>query len=197
MLSFRSFAQIFVGGLLAVGCTAAAPKQVENAAALPPPAADGNYSVQFPDPGHYAGRSQRLATGPAEPIQCRFSPHFAFGNAEPLPQDVIELRGFAACLKSDAARDKPIEIIGHADVRGSSSRNMRLAQARAERVRDILVEQGVERERMFIRSVGELGALGFLTAYSYGFDRRVDVALIYEHREPSDTNRYDVTAWRD
>lgn len=197
MLSLRSFALAFVGGLFAVGCTAAAPKQVENAAALPPPAADGQYRVQFPDTGHHVSRSRRLATGPAEPVQCRFSPHFAFGSTEPLPQDIIELRAFADCLKSDAASDKPIEIIGHADVRGSTSRNMRLALARAERVRDILVEQGVERERMHVRSVGESAALGFLSAYSYGFDRRVDVALMYDQREPSDTNRYDVTAWRE
>ncbi len=186
----------FACGLFVAGCAASAPKQVENAAVLPPPAADGTYTAKVPDPGHYMARDHKLATGPAEPVQCRFSPHFAFGSAEPLPQDAIELRGFANCLNSEPARDKPVEIVGHADVRGSSIRNLKLALARAERVRDILIEQGVDADRMQVRSVGEQAALGFLSSYSYGFDRRVDVALVYEAHEPSDTNRYDVTAWR-
>jgi OOP family OmpA-OmpF porin len=194
MLARQSLA--LVCGLFVAGCTASAPKQVEHAASLPAPATDGTYKVQFPDPGHYVGRNHRLAIGPAEPVQCRFSPHFALGSAEPLPQDMLDLESMADCLQSEPARERPIEIIGHADVRGSSARNVKLARMRAERVRDILVTHGVDAARIQVRSVGEHGALGFLSAYSHGFDRRVDIALVYDAREPSDTNRYDVAAWR-
>lgn len=197
MLARYSFA--CVCGLLVAGCAGAgtSPQQVDTtAASLPRPAADGTYSVKFPSTGHYVARNHQLAIGASEPIQCRFSPHFAFGSAEPLPQDVLELHSFAGCLNSEPARNQTIEIVGHADVSGSSMRNMKLALARAERVRDILVEQGVSQERMLVRSVGERGALGFLSGYSYGFDRRVDVQLLYEPREPRDTNRYDVASWR-
>lgn len=186
---------LFGCGMVIAGCGAASPpRQVENVVSLPPPAADGTYMVKFPDPGRHVGRGHRLAIGVAEPVQCRFSPHFAFGSAEPLPQDIVELQGFASCLQSELARDKPIEIIGHADAHGSSNQNLRLALARAERVRNILVAQGVEPERMTVRSVGEQDARGFLTAYAHGYDRRVDVALLYEAREPS--NRYEVASWR-
>jgi peptidoglycan-associated lipoprotein len=109
---------------------------------------------------------------------------------------MLDLETLADCLQSEGARERPIEIIGHADVRGSSARNLKLARARAERVRAILVTHGVDAERMQVRSVGDHAALGFLSSYSHGFDRRVDIALVYEGREPSDTNRYDVAAWR-
>ena len=185
-----------VCSLFVAGCAASAPKQVERAASLPTPNADGTYEVRFPDTGHHVQRTRRLAMGPDEPAQCRFSPHFAFGSAEPLPQDVMDLEALALCLQSEEARDRPVEIVGHADVRGSSSNNMQLAQARAERVRDILVAHGVDASRMRVGSVGEHAALGFLTPYSHGFDRRVDIMLVYDVREPSDTDRYDVAAWR-
>ena len=194
MLARQSFA--LVCGLFVAGCAASAPKQVENAATLPAPAADGSYEVRFPDTGHYVARNRQLPIGESAPVQCKFSPHFAWGSAEPLPQDMIELESFADCLKSETALDRPIEIVGHADVRGSSVRNLKLGLARAERVRDILVARGVDAERMQVRSVGEHAALGFLPSYSHGFDRRVDIALVYEGREPSDTNRYDVAVWK-
>ena len=196
MLARHSFA--LVCGLLVAGCagSGAAPKQTQTAAALPPSSNDGTYQVKFPDAGHHEFRDHTLVASSDEPVQCRMSPHFAFGSSEPLPQDVIELKKFASCLNSEAARDKTIEIVGHSDSRGASAKNLMLAMTRAERVRDILVEQGVKQERMLVRSVGERGSLGFLSMYSHGFDRRVDVALMYEVHEPADTNRYDVTAWK-
>lgn len=194
MLARESFA--LVCGLFVAGCATSAPKQVEHAAALPSPNSDGTYVVQFPDTGHYVGRNHKLAIGPSEPLQCKFSPHFAWGSAEPLPQDMDDLDNLADCLKTETAMERPIEIVGHADARGSSARNFKLALSRAERVRDLLVARGVDAGRMQIRSVGERAALGFMTPYSHGFDRRVDIALVYEAREPSDTNRYDVAAWK-
>ncbi len=194
MLTRHSLA--LVCGLLVAGCATSSPKQVETAAALPPPAKDGTYEVKAPDSGHYVFRAHQLAVGPDEAAKCRVSPHFAFGSSEPLPQDVNQLKNFASCVNSEAAQDKTIEIVGHSDARGSSDRNLMLAMARAEKVRDILVKQGVKQERMLVRSVGEQGTLGFLSMYSHGFDRRVDVALVYEVHEPADTNRYDVTAWK-
>jgi outer membrane protein OmpA-like peptidoglycan-associated protein len=186
----------FVYCMLLSGCAASAPKQVENQAPLPSPGAGGTYTLELPDTGNHAVRKRRLAVGPAEPVQCKFSPHFALGSAEPLPQDRLDLKVLADCLNSEGAREMPIEIIGHADVRGSARNNEMLGRARAERVRGILASHGVDPTRMQVRSVGEVASLGFLSGYSHGFDRRVDVALVYNCREPSDTNRYDVAAWK-
>lgn len=190
------YSYMLIGALFVAGCASSAPKQVENAASLPAPAADGTYKVEFPDTGHYVGREHRMAMGPAEPVQCKSSPHFALGSAEPLPQDMLDLKALADCLQTKEARERPVEIIGHADVRGSSAKNMKLGLARAERVRDILIGHGVAPARLQVRSVGEHASLGFLSSYSHGFDRRVDIALVYESKEPSDTSRYDVAAWR-
>lgn len=56
-------------------------------------------------------------------------------------------------------RDNPqlgsVSIEGHTDDRGSASFNERLSQARAEAVRDALVERGVEPERLHAAGFGE------------------------------------------
>lgn len=194
MLTRTSFA--LVCGLFVAGCATSSPKQVESAANMPSAAADGTFNPKLPEAGHYAGRNHKLAIGSSEPVQCRFSPHFALGSSEPLPQDMADLEALADCLNSDAAKERSIEIVGHADINGSSARNMKLSLARAERIRDILEAHGVDPARMQVRSVGERAALGYLSRYSNGFDRRVDVTLVYDVREPAETNRYDVAVWR-
>jgi outer membrane protein OmpA-like peptidoglycan-associated protein len=194
MLTRTSFALLF--GLVVAGCGSSSPKQVESAATMPRLGADGYFKPDLPNAGHYKGRNHNLAMGSSEPVQCRFSSHFALGSSEPMPQDMADLEELAGCLNSDAAKDRSIEVVGHADVNGSSMRNMKLSLARAERIRDILEAHGVDRARMQVRSVGERAALGYLSGYSNGFDRRVDVTLVYDVREPADTNRYDVAVWR-
>lgn len=194
MLNRHSFALIC--GLFVAGCASSSPKQVESAATMPPAAGDGTFNPDLPKAGHYKGRNHDLAVGSSEPVQCRFSPHFALGSSEPMPQDKAELKALAACLNSEGAKERSIEVIGHADINGSSIRNMKLSLARAERIRDILEAHGVDPARMQVRSVGERAALGYLSGYSNGFDRRVDVALVYDVREPVETNRYDVAVWQ-
>lgn len=194
MLNRHSFA--LVCGMFIAGCGTSSPKQVESAATMPRSGADGAFKPDLPSAGHYNGRNHNLATGSSEPVQCRFSPHFALGSSEPMPQDMADLEELAHCMNSASAKDRSIEVVGHSDVNGSSVRNMRLSLARAERIRDILEAHGVDRSRMQVRSVGERAALGYLSGYSNGFDRRVDVTLVYDVREPSDTNRYDVAVWQ-
>lgn len=48
-----------------------------------------------------------------------------------------------------------VEIVGHADRKGSSSYNLRLARLRALAVKRALVERGVPAEAITARSVGE------------------------------------------
>jgi len=194
MLSRRFLALCLA--MFAAGCASSAPTQSKNMAPLPNPGSDGVYEVAMPDLGRSPAREQKLAMGPSEPVQCRFSPHFAFGDDEPLPQDRVELARVAECLNQEGARERPIAIVGRADARGSDANNLKLGRARAERVRDLLAEHGVERERMHVSSVGKRASLGFLPAYSHGFDRRVDVSLIYDGHAPSDVDRFEVARWR-
>lgn len=194
MLVCRIFA--LAAGMLVAGCAANVPQQVENQRPLPQPREDGTYAVKMPDLGRGVARERKLATGPSEPVRCTFSPHFAFRSAEPLPQDRIALEDVADCLNQDEARDRAIEVIGHADVRGNAATNDALALQRARRVREILTEHGVAWDRIRVKSVGERASLGFLPSYSHGFDRRVDVTLASDRIAPSDTDRYEVSQWR-
>jgi outer membrane protein OmpA-like peptidoglycan-associated protein len=207
MLPRNTFA--LVCALFAAGCASSSPKQVESAATassspkqvesvakMPPAEADGTFKPKLPNAGHYKGRNHTLAIRSSAPVQCRFSPHFALGSSEPMPQDMADLEVLADCMNSEQAKDRSIEIVGHADINGSSARNMKLSLARAERIRDILAAHGVKPERMQVRSVGERAALGYLSGYSNGFDRRVDVTLVFDVREPVETNRYDIAVWR-
>jgi outer membrane protein OmpA-like peptidoglycan-associated protein len=56
------------------------------------------------------------------------------------------------------ARAKPkdrVEVEGFTDTAGSHDYNMTLSQARAERVADVLVRQGIKPERIVARGYGE------------------------------------------
>ena len=48
-----------------------------------------------------------------------------------------------------------IKVDGYADPRGEDNYNLELSTRRAEAVTDYLVEKGIERERIMIRSFGE------------------------------------------
>jgi len=75
--------------------------------------------------------------------------------------------------------DKQIRIEGHTDSTGSSSANMRISRLRAEAVRDALVEQGIDPNRIQAVGMGE----DFPIASNENADgrrknRRVDVILL-------------------
>ncbi|RFF27598.1 MULTISPECIES: OmpA family protein [unclassified Wenzhouxiangella] len=75
--------------------------------------------------------------------------------------------------------DKQIRIEGHTDSTGSSSANMRISRLRAEAVRDALVEQGIDADRIQAVGMGE----DFPIASNESADgrrknRRVDVILL-------------------
>lgn len=50
---------------------------------------------------------------------------------------------------------KKVEIQGHTDDRGSDSYNMKLSQSRAESVREYLIKQGVDADRLVAKGLGE------------------------------------------
>ena len=67
-----------------------------------------------------------------------------------------------------------------ADTTGADKYNAELGQKRAERVKAILVSEGVEAARISTASRGEAEAVGdqkAVSGYSQGYDRRVDVVL--------------------
>jgi outer membrane protein OmpA-like peptidoglycan-associated protein len=53
-----------------------------------------------------------------------------------------------------------IEVQGHTDSVGEPDRNLKLSNARAESVRQALVERGLPRDRLTARGLGETNPLG-------------------------------------
>ncbi len=108
--------------------------------------------------------------------------HFEFDSAEPLPEDKTTLQGLAACLDRPKYSDVEVSLVGRADRRGTPGYNEALAQRRADRVKQLLVDYGMHADRIRTASTGARGAVGGkLLEFSYGFDRRVDAREDVSH----------------
>ena len=71
-----------------------------------------------------------------------------------------------------------IRIDGFADPRGSEAFNLDLAHRRAENVANYLVEQGIDRNRIVVRSMGESQASASIDNHlAYAQDRKVELSL--------------------
>ena len=102
-----------------------------------------------------------------------------------MPQDQIALKTVAECLNRPELRDLDVEIVGRADSRGSSAYNVDLGRRRAEAIKSTLVAAGVDERRIVTSSEGKAGAVGNdVGAYSYGYDRRVDVMISSSAHQP-------------
>lgn len=78
---------------------------------------------------------------------------FAGGSSSIQPASYVILEKLAAYL---AARpDMDIEIGGHADNRGNAKRNLALSSARANAVKQFLVQRGIAPARIFTRGYGD------------------------------------------
>lgn len=80
--------------------------------------------------------------------------YFGAGASEPDPADVTQISLLAECL-SGLAVERAVEVVGYSDPVGVASANRMLAGERAQRVADLLVEQGVEPGILAVRSLGE------------------------------------------
>ncbi|KYF55232.1 hypothetical protein BE08_21695 [Sorangium cellulosum] len=165
---------------LLAACAPPAPSQSRVAEPrMPSPGADGVYKVEWPDLREGEDRFIQLTLGADIADSCRLpKTHFAFDSAEPLPQEHRELRAVVDCLLSSGLKDARIELIGRADPRGAQAYNQDLSLRRAERVKEILVKEGIPAGRVTTRATGAAEAVGAQPMYSYGHDRRVDVVLV-------------------
>lgn len=92
-----------------------------------------------------------LAALPARPVS--FNLYFVSGKDKLTPESEVELRKAMAELKRRAVPD--IVLIGHTDTVGNQLDNDRLSLARAGRVRDALVAQGLAADRIATAGRGE------------------------------------------
>ena len=98
-------------------------------------------------------------------------------NADFIDQEIAnDLDAFISVLEKHPLR--LIKIDGYADPRGEDNYNLELSTRRAEAVTDYLVEKGIERERIMIRSFGEsksIASIDDLNAHEK--ERRVTIQL--------------------
>lgn len=100
---------------------------------------------------------------------------FATGKSTLLPSAQSRLRDVAKALKDD---NRPFEIIGHTDSKGSDQLNDRLSQERADAVKKFLVAQGVDDSRIRTMGMGEKQPIADNnTAEGRANNRRVEIVI--------------------
>jgi outer membrane protein OmpA-like peptidoglycan-associated protein len=182
MKSFLPVAGLIFGSLLAACSPPLPPTQAGGDQPLPPSGAHHEYKVKFPDPGHGVARYVRITIGEDLAKDCGLGrAHFEFDSSEPLPQDQIMMKSLAACLDQLELRDAPVLLVGSADRRGSAAYNAALGLRRADRMKELLVGDGVAADRIRTRSTGAGDAIGDDGMVSFGYDRRVDTVVAVVH----------------
>lgn len=145
---------------------------------LPPPNANGEYAVDWPQLGHGEARYITIQLGPDSFEYCRdVSPKFDFDSSVTYVQDRAQLAAFARCMNKAGMENRRVLLVGRADPRGTDEYNQRLGQERAERIKALLISSGLSADRIQVESQGERDAKGHLPEYAYGYDRRVDVVV--------------------
>jgi peptidoglycan-associated lipoprotein len=104
------------------------------------------------------------------------APKFDFDQAELTADDRAIVTQVAKCMIDGALKGKSVRLTGRADPRGEQEYNMTLGAHRANAVREVMAQVGVDKGRMSLTSRGALDALG-TDEESYRLDRRVDIEL--------------------
>lgn len=87
-------------------------------------------------------------------------------------------------------------IEGHASREGSTEHNYTLAESRARRIWEVLMELGVAKERISYRGMGEVQPLQGMTAddeETYQKNRRVEFHIVQRYEDVSEAPRYPDT----
>jgi outer membrane protein OmpA-like peptidoglycan-associated protein len=87
------------------------------------------------------------------PVPRIFILNFAPGGADLTPESLALVPAIIAEIKSRATVD--ISVVGHTDTVGSNEINVRVSTTRAEKVRDVLIEAGIDGKLIDTTSHGE------------------------------------------
>ena len=103
------------------------------------------------------------------------SPFFEFDSAKVGPGDKPTIQLLSACMIDGPLKGKNIELVGRTDPRGTEEYNEELGLARAQKVKDYLVTQGIPEGRMKVSSLGKQDASP--APKDWAADRRVEIRL--------------------
>ena len=115
-----------------------------------------------------------LAVQPLPPV--RFILYFKHGETVLTPESESQLPQIIAAIKELQSKD--ISVVGHTDMVGDDTYNMKLSLARALRVKELLAEGGIDAGDMEVTSHGEANPL-IKTADEIAepLNRRVEVTI--------------------
>lgn len=99
--------------------------------------------------------------------------YFEFDSATLSERGEERLNKLAKCMQEKIPADRNLMLVGHADPRGSDEYNKKLGRSRADSVADYLVAQGIDKNRLQVKSMGEAGDRDI----PYAEQRRVDITL--------------------
>jgi outer membrane protein OmpA-like peptidoglycan-associated protein len=142
------------------------------AAAVVPPRADGSASASMPSPAPARHACEREMAA----LVARSRIEFATDSADIEPGSTEVLNQLAR-----AASGCPgvIQISGHSDSTGEPQANLALSLARAEAVRQALIERGLQPQRLLSRGFGESQPLvDNSTAAGRALNRRIEFRLM-------------------
>jgi len=102
--------------------------------------------------------------------------YFAFDSDHVRTQDKQVLRKLADCFSSGPLKGRQMNLVGHADPRGSEDYNLALGGRRADNVKLIITAQSMDASNISTTSRGKMDATGTDEA-GWALARSVDVAL--------------------
>lgn len=104
------------------------------------------------------------------------SAYFEFDSADVKASYASTLDAVAACFTTGALKGKSMNVVGHADPRGTDAYNEELGKTRANAVQEFLVNKGVADAKVQTLSHGESESTN--DPSEFAFDRRVDIQLV-------------------
>ena len=102
--------------------------------------------------------------------------YFEFDSADVKAADTSTLNLVAQCFTTGPMKGKSMQVVGHADPRGTDEYNQKLGKSRAVSVEEFLVARGVADDKVVTGSHGEAEATD--DPSEFAFDRRVDIQLV-------------------
>jgi OmpA-OmpF porin, OOP family len=153
--------------------------------AAPSPAPVEAKNPGWTELGRGTDRFIRIDLGPDSFAECRrLSPKFPFDSAATYAQDREQIAALASCLNTPGMQERKVLLVGRADQRGTDAYNEELGMKRAKAIKQILIDNGLDANRIDVETEGKKGALGDKSEYSPGYDRRVDIVVEGGTHEP-------------
>ncbi len=121
-------------------------------------------------------RGRSGAPPPMTRVDALSGPHFAYAKAELTPEGQAKVRNVAQALNQYPNRR--IQVNGYTDSTGDDARNQRLAERRADTVKQTLIESGVNPSRITATGYGSANPVASdATAEGRAQNRRVEIIL--------------------